>query len=108
MKNKKEMKRYCSTMTECISRGRGCPLYTKLIVCTLMAILVYVVAEFVGEQMVKHKFASWGDILIVTPDPDKMPQHEYETKLWVKLVNLFVAVIAFALFWTHLTVADWM
>lgn len=94
----------CTSMMECISKGEGCPMYTKLIVCTLMAILIYMVMEFIGEEMVKNKFQAWGDILVVTPGPDHVPRHEYETRLWVKLMNLAVGLISFAVVWRHLTI----
>lgn len=91
----------CSTMMECISKGEGCPMYSKLIVSALLALLLYVVMEFIGEQMCKHKFDSWGDVLVVTRN--NVCSHEYETKMWVKVMNLAIGIIVFFLTWRHLS-----
>lgn len=91
----------CSTMVECIAKGDGCPMYTKLIVSVLFGLLLYTVMEFIGEQMCKHKFDSWGHILVVTRD--NVCSHEYETKLWVKIMNLLVGIAVVFVTWRHLS-----
>lgn len=94
----------CSTFVDCIVRNEGCPMYSKLIVCTLMAILMFVVMELIAEQLVKHKFTSWGDVMVVTNADDHIPFHAYETKPWVKFLSLGVGAITFAIVYRHLTV----
>ena len=91
----------CSTMLECISKGEGCPMYSKLIVSALMALLLYSVMELVAEQLVKNKFSMWGDVMVVTIDD--VPRHEYETKMWVKLLNLLVGILTFMVVYNHLS-----
>lgn len=93
----------CSSMTECIQKGEGCPMYTKLIVSTLMAILLFTVMEMIGEQMVKHKFDAWGHVMVVTDTDDHIPRHEYDTKLWVKIMNIVIGSITFFIVYKHLS-----
>lgn len=77
-------------------------MYSKLIVSALMALLLYTVMELVAEQLVKHKFTSWGDVMVVTRE-DGQPRHEYETKMWVKLVNLLIGILTFMMVYNHLS-----
>lgn len=88
-------------MTECISKGRGCPMYSRWIVSVLMACLLYVVMEYASEQLVKHHFESIGDIMVVTVDDEVI--HQYETKLWVKVASVGVAILTLALTYEHLS-----
>lgn len=91
----------CQSMTQCIAKGRGCPMYSRWIVSVLMACLLYVVMEYATEQLVKHHFDTFGDVMVVMVDDEVM--HEYETKLWVKGMNLIVAVATLFLTYTHLS-----
>lgn len=91
----------CSTMMECISKGSGCPMYSKLIVATLMGLLLYSVMELIAEQLVKNKFTLWGDVMVVTHDD--IVGHEYETKMWVKLFNLMIGIFTFMVVYNHLS-----
>lgn len=91
----------CQSMTECIVKGRGCPMYSRWIVSVLMACLLYVVMEYASEQLVKHKFRMFGDVMVVTVEDEVI--HEYETKLWVKVVSVVVALMTLVLTYEHLS-----
>ncbi len=91
----------CSTMLECITQNEGCPTYSKLVVSSLMALLMFAVAEYTSEQLVKHKYSTFGDVMVVTKVNGE-PEHSYETKTWVKLMNICIAIVSFWVVYRHL------
>lgn len=91
----------CTSMLECVAKGEGCPMYSKLIVSVLMALLLYSVFELIAEQLVKNKYTTFGDVMVVTVDDNT--RHEYETKMWVKLFNLMVGAVTFMIVYNHLS-----
>lgn len=76
-------------------------MYSRWIVSVLMACLLYVVMEYASEQLVKHQFDLFGDVMVVTVEDEVI--HQYETKLWVKVLSVVVAFTTLVMTYEHLS-----